>query len=124
MKTGHAAVMILSVLLGLLYVFAGGTKLAGMQMHIEHFAQWGYPDWFRLVVGTVEVVFGVALLVPRFAFIAACVLAINMMGAVYTELFRGVPRQALFPLVLLILLAVVAYTRRGAPIPRTQPPKF
>lgn len=108
------AVWILSGLLGLLYLFAGGTKLAGMQTHVEHFARWGYPDWFRLVVGTIEVVCGAALLVPGLAFYAAVALGMNMLGAIYTELFRGEPPRAAFPLVLLLLLAVVAYARRPA----------
>ncbi len=108
------SVWILSILLGLLFLFAGGTKLAGMQMHVEHFAHWGYPDWFRLVVGAIEVVFGAALLVPPVAFYGAVVLAIDMVGAAYTELFRGDPPRAAFPLVLLLLLAFVAYARRSA----------
>ena len=36
-------VMIVSVLMGLMFLFAGGTKLAGLPMHVEHFAHWGYP---------------------------------------------------------------------------------
>jgi hypothetical protein len=89
-----------------------------MQVHVEHFAHWGYPDWFRLVVGAIELVFGAALLVPRFAFIGASALAIDMAGAVYTELFRGEGPRALFPLVLFVLLAWIAYVRRDAPTAR------
>lgn len=111
------AVWVVSGLLALLFVFSGGTKLAGMPMHVEHFAHWGYPDWFRLVVGAVEVVFGVGLLLPRVAFVAAIVLCVNMAGAVYTELFRGDPATALFPLVLLVLLVGVASVRRSPRMP-------
>ncbi len=110
------AVWILSGLLALLYLFAGATKLAGMQMHVEHFAHWGYPDWFRLVVGATEVIFGAALLVLQVAFYGAVALGIDMVGAMYTELFRGEPPRAAFPLVLLLLLAVVAYARRPATV--------
>ena len=115
-RRGSLPITILSLLMGLLFLFSGSTKLAGMQMHVEHFAHWGYPQWFRLVVGAVEVAGGAALLVPRFAFIAACALAINMTGEVYTELFRGEAPRALFPLVLLILLSLVAYARRAGVI--------
>lgn len=105
---------VLTGLLTLLYLFAGGTKLAGAQMHVEHFAHWGYPDWFRTFVGAWEVVFAVLLVVPRTAVYGAAFLAIGMIGAVYTELFRGDPPRAIFPAVLFVLLALIAYLRRPA----------
>jgi uncharacterized membrane protein YphA (DoxX/SURF4 family) len=102
-------------MLAVLYLFAGGTKLAGMPMHVEHFAQWGYPDWFRLFVGMWEVIFGLLLLVPRAASYAAGALALAMVGAIYTELFRGVPAQAVVPLVLFGVLMMLLWLRRERP---------
>ena len=61
----------LTILLGVLFLFAGGTKLIGTQMHVEHFALWGYPSWFRLFVGAWEVGCGLLLLIPRYSFYAA-----------------------------------------------------
>lgn len=111
---------VMSSILTVLYIFAGGTKLIGMPMHIEHFAQWGYPNWFRFVVGTWEVLFGLLLLVPRVAAYAAIALAISMVGAIYTEIFRGVPSQATAPgLLLVALLALIRWkwgTRRVRPV--------
>lgn len=52
------------------------------------------------------------LLVPRYSFYAAACLAIGMIGAVYTESFRGTLAMAITPAVLLVLLALVAYRRR------------
>jgi uncharacterized membrane protein YphA (DoxX/SURF4 family) len=102
------AVQVVSALMAALYLLAGGTKLGGMAMHVEHFAEWGYPSWFRLFVGAWEVTFGVLLLVPNLAFYAASALALDMLGALYTELFRGDPPRAVFPLVLLgILVALI-----------------
>ena len=101
----------MSALVTALFLFAGGTKLAGMPMHVEHFAHWGYPWWFRLFVGTWEVTFGALLLVPSLAFYAASALALGMLGAIYTELFRGDPPRALFPLVLLGILIVLMRVR-------------
>jgi len=42
------AVWVLTGLMGALYLFSGGGKVAGMPMHVEHFAHWGYPDAFGL----------------------------------------------------------------------------
>jgi putative oxidoreductase len=102
----------LTLLLGVLFLFAGGTKLIGTQMHVEHFALWGYPSWFRVFVGAWEVGCGLLLLVPRYSFYAAVCLVVAMIGAVYTEAFRGTPAMALTPAVLLVLLTLVAYRRR------------
>ena len=95
----------LTILLGVLFLFAGGTKLIGTQMHVEHFALWGYPSWFRLFVGAWEVGCGLLLLIPRYSFYAATCLVVAMIGAVYTEAFRGTPTMAVTPAVLLVLLA-------------------
>jgi len=105
------AVWVVSALMTALFLFAGGTKLAGMAMHVEHFAHWGYPGWFRQFVGAWEVIFAALLLVPSLAFYAASALALGMLGAIYTELFRGDPPRALFPLVVLGILVVVIRVR-------------
>jgi putative oxidoreductase len=106
-----------SVLVAVIYLFAGGTKLAGMQMHVEQFAKWGYPDWFRLVVGATEVIGGVLLLVPTVAFYAAVVLAVEMIGAMWTHLTHQEAPNAIVPLVLLVLLVFVALNRRASRAP-------
>jgi len=112
-RARNTIIWVVSGLLAALYLFAGGTKLGAMPMHVEHFAQWGYPGWFRVFVGTWEVVFGLLLLVPRLASYAAGALALSMLGAVYTEVFRGVPSQAGVPLVLLAALMGLVWVRRG-----------
>jgi putative oxidoreductase len=108
---------ILTGLLSALYLFSGGTKLIGMQMHVEHFAQWGYPQWFRLFVGAWEVTSAVLLLIPRASFYGAALLVLAMIGALYTELFRGQPAMAITPAILLGLVSLIAYLRRP---PRAQ----
>jgi len=111
-RKAATALWILTGLLSALYLFAGGTKLMGMQMHVEHFAQWGYPQWFRLFVGAWEVTSAVLLLIPRASFYGAVLLVLAMIGAVYTELFRGQPAMAVTPVILLALVSLIAYLRR------------
>ena len=108
-------VKILGVVIGLFFVFAGGSKLAGMSPHPEHFAQWGYPDWFRLFVGAWETVFGISFMIPSLATVAGGALMLGMVGAIFTAATRGPqPVQALFPLVILGLVAFVTRARRNA----------
>lgn len=105
---------VLSGLLAALFLMAGGSKLAGAETHVLHFAHWGWPDWLRVVVGAVEVTSAVLLLVPRVAFFGGCALVVVMAGATYTHLFRatGEAGMAVFTLVLLGLAALVAWARR------------
>lgn len=110
------AVWTLSGLLAALYLFAGVTKLAGMQMHVQQFTHWNYPMWFMYAVGAWETLGAILLLVPRTSFYAAILLAINMAGAVYTTAIRvGEARTSIVPAILFVLLVVVACARRPSP---------
>ena len=115
---------VLSGILAALYLISGGSKLAGAEMHVEGFARWGYPQWFRLVVGTVEVVAAVLLLIPRAAFGGASIIVAVMAGATYTHLFRasGEDGSAAMTVVLLALAAIVGYARRPETLRRLEGP--
>lgn len=96
---------------------AGVTKLLGAEAHVEHFAHWRYPDWFRIVVGAVETISAVLLIVPRTVALGAAGIATIMLGATYTHLFRvddEAPR-ALFTVTLLALAGAAAYLRTRRP---------
>ena len=108
------ASIILGVILGLVFLGAGGTKLAGVPMQIENFKSYRYPYWFRYVVGAVETLGGLGLLLgtwaPAVAFWSAAALIVTMIGAVYTDAIQvGSLTKALAPLVLLILLLLYAF---------------
>jgi putative oxidoreductase len=111
---GRVAIWLPTLLLAFIFLMAGVPKLAGTEAHIRHFVTWGYPDWFRLVVGAIEVTSGLLLLVPRLAFLGAIGIAVIMAGATYTHVIR-VPEEAgraPFTLTLLALALLVAYFRR------------
>jgi uncharacterized membrane protein YphA (DoxX/SURF4 family) len=98
-------------LLASLFVLSGSMKFVNPQA-VEKFAAWGYPDWFRVLIGLAEVGGALVLLIPRTAFYAAGALGVVMAGAVFTHLRYAEVPQAVVPLVLLVLLAVVGYARR------------
>lgn len=117
--TKAAGVRIAAALLVLVFLLSGGTKLAGSQMHIDNFLRWGYPDWFRLVVGTVEVVAAVLLLLPRAAPYAAAALTVVMFGAVGTHIVAGEMTMAVAPAILGAVAAWVGFRRYRANIVRS-----
>ena len=113
-KAGSVAVWVLSIAMALFFLAAGVPKLLGVPAHVEHFATWRYPDWFRLVVGTVEVMSAILLLIPRLAYLGAAGITVVMFGATYTHVLR-VPEEAgraPLTLSLLALALLIAYSRR------------
>src|SRR5262249_4210001 len=112
MSTTRAVVSwVVTSLLAGLFIFAGIMKFADAEA-AQHFAEWGLPGWFRVVIGAVGIAGGVGRPVPRATFYAAAGLAVVMAGAVSTLLRHGEAAQALVPLALLILLLAVGYARR------------
>ena len=101
----------LQVLLALVFLAAGGAKLAGVSMMVQVYDFIGVGQWFRIVTGLVEVAGAVALLIPGFAGLAALWLAATMVGAVIAHLVV-LPTPAAPAAVLLVLTATLAWLRR------------
>lgn len=93
-------------LLALMFVMAGITKLVGVEAAVTGFEHFGYPPWFRLLIGALETAGGVGLLLPMLARPAAAGLLGIMIGAVWTLVRAGEP--PLPPIVVGALLGVVA----------------
>jgi putative oxidoreductase len=109
-RATRIAIWILSGLLAALFLFAGVPKILGIGEAGQHFAEWGYPAWFRILIGVIEVSGGIGLLISGVAFYAAGALGVVMIGAIYTILTTGTPGVAI-PIVCLLLLGVIAYLR-------------
>lgn len=121
------ALWIIQVLLALLFLFASGTKLV---LPLDVLTSMGSPNQVQLpglfirFIGVVEVLGGLGLILPGLLRIkpwltplAAAGLVIVMLGAVAVTLASGEVAPALFPLVLGLLAAFVAYGRwRLAPL--------
>ena len=100
---------ILSAVLAVVMVGPGLQKFTSPVWQ-RMFRSWGYPEHFYLVIGAVEVVGGVALLVPRLASYSAIVLALVMIGASATQILRG-GRNGVGEIVFAVLLGVIALVR-------------
>lgn len=90
---------------------------------VKGFAHWGYPDWFRLVIGAIEIVAAILQLIPRLAFFGASALIVVMAGATYTHLVRATGEGAMagMTVVLLVLLMLVAFARKPGAQRNTSP---
>ena len=104
--------IVIQGLLALAFLMTGATKVMGAKMQVENFEKWRYPHWFRIVTGLVEVVGATGLIIgiwfPMVTVAAAILLVATMIGAVYTELFRGDRPKVVVPATLLSVVVVVA----------------
>lgn len=115
------ALWIVQVLLALLFLFAGGTKLI---LPLDVLAAMGSPNQIQLpgllvrFVGVVEVLGALGLVFPGLLRIkpwlttlAAVGLAFIMLGAIVLTIASGEAAAAVVPLITGLLLAFVAYGR-------------
>jgi putative oxidoreductase len=78
---------------------------------VELFDKIGRGQWFRYFTGLLEVAGGIGLLIPRYAFYAACLLAVVMVGAIIANLtVLGISPAA--PVVLLVLSGIIVWLRK------------
>lgn len=117
----NVALWIIQVLLALLFLFAGGTKLV---MSIEAMRAMGSPNQIFLpgllirFIGVCELLGALGLVLPGLFRIrpgltplAAAGLAIIMIGAVVLTILGDGIAAAVVPMVVVFLLAFVAYGR-------------
>ena len=110
------ALWVVQGLLALLFLFAGGMKLI---LPVEEMTkQMPLPGPFLRFIGVAEVLGGLGLILPGLTGIrpgltplAAAGLVIIMIGATVLTAASGSIAPALFPLVVGLLLAFVAYRR-------------
>ena len=108
----NGSAWVLSVLLTLAFMIAALPKLLGAQAWIVKFINWGYPSWFPFAIGSLELLGGALLLIPRLARYGAIVLGVIMVGAAYTHLANGEGLQVLRPVIVLMLLGTVFWLRK------------
>ena len=106
-------IIIIQVVLGLLFLSIGSMTVAGRKMFVENFRRFGYPQWFRIVTGSLEALGGIGLLigiwVPWLAELASAGLTLVMLGAVLTQLRTRDPlKKIALAIVMGALVIVVA----------------
>ncbi len=90
---------------------AGLRKFTSTDVWWGLFENWGYPFWFLVVIGVLELGGAVLLLVPPLAVYAATGLIVVMVGAVATELSNDKLFGPWFPLMHIVLLSIIAIAR-------------
>jgi len=112
---------IIQILLALLFLFAGGTKLVSPAEVLQSQAPPNaihFSNLFMKFIGVCEVLGALGLVLPGLTrtrkgltAVAAVGLTIIMIGAVVVTLMSGPPSTAIVPFVVCLLCVFVAYGR-------------
>jgi hypothetical protein len=94
------------------FALGGVANLAGSATIREDFLRWGYPSWFNLLTGSLELAAAVLLGMWRTRRVGAALGSVVMAGAAGTLAANGEYVHALPSLVVLALLSLVFF--RGA----------
>jgi uncharacterized membrane protein YphA (DoxX/SURF4 family) len=105
------------ILLAAFFLFvAVPGKLIGDHGAVQEFAAIGAGQWFRVLVGIVELAGAIGLLVPGLAGLAAAWLAADMVGATITNvtvlLHTTYADNAIMTAILFAMFVLLAYGRR------------
>ncbi len=97
---------------GALFILVGLDKFPNesSSFWVKMFRQIGLGDWFRYTAGIVEIVGGLLVLIPRFAFISGLLLTATMGVALLVHVFILGDND--LPISLLFVVALAAFTRQ------------
>ncbi len=103
---------IIALFLALVCLRSGWLKVTANVFWVRDFHRWGYPDWFRIVVGIAELTSMALFLIPRFASYGATLFATVMLGAIFTHYTHNETSRLPFNLLLLGLSLIIIFARR------------
>jgi putative oxidoreductase len=100
-------------LLAAFFILASALpKLAGTPDMVDLFNDIGIGQWFRYVVGVLELAGGIGLLISRLAGLASLGLAGLMIGAGLTQaVVLNAPAMATTPIIFFVLFALISWGR-------------
>jgi putative oxidoreductase len=103
---------IVATLLGCIFLAAGISKLIALDSVVETFQGWGFPAWFRWLIGLVEMLAAVLVLIPATRELGAGLIALVMLGAVGTHVLAREWSMEPLPLALLVLAVMLVSVLR------------
>ena len=110
-RAWNVTLWVLQIVAATAFVLVAAAKFTGAQLEVTTFHAIGLGDWFRYLVGGLEIAGAAGLLVPRLAGLAGLALAGLMVGAVLTQLLV-IGSGVAMPLPFLAVCCVIAWGRR------------
>jgi len=122
MTVANVAILGFQAVLGLVGLGVGGAKVTHQEDQVEDFQRFGYPQWFRVVTGLVEIVAGIGLIAgllwrPELAWAGGLLFSSVLIGAVMTHIRTDdPPSKTAIPAVLFLLTAGLLTIRYFVPV--------
>jgi len=110
----------ITLFLALVCLRSGWLKVAGSVFWVRDFHRWGYPDWFRILVGSAELTSMALLLIPRLGSYGASLFALVMLGAIFTHATHNESSRLPFNFLLLGLSLIIVFARRPSFLQRAR----
>ena len=101
-----------AILLVLIFVPQGLAKFDDASGWSRAFRLWGYPDWFRITIGALELLAALLLITGRFAVLGAMTIMVIMLGGMATHLIFEGGKHMTSEIVPLTLATIVFVIRR------------
>jgi putative oxidoreductase len=101
-----------AILLVLIFAPQGWSKFNDTSGWATAFRHWGYPDWFRITIGVMELGAVALLILGRTAAFGAILIIIVMLGGMATHIIFDGGRHMTSEVVPLVLASVVLFVRR------------
>jgi len=101
-----------AILLVLIFVPQGLAKFDDASGWARAFRLWGYPDWFRITIGALELLAALLLITGRFAVLGAMTIMVIMLGGMATHLIFEGGKHMTSEIVPLTLATIVFVIRR------------
>ena len=95
------------VILGVLAVSSGISKIMLMPQEVEFFGLYGFTNSLLVIFGFCQLISGVLLLVPKVRMVAAIVVGISFLISAVVLVIAGKVLMSLMTLVSVLLLVVV-----------------
>ena len=102
----------MSLFLIVIFFRAGMDKMSNDSGWARAFTHWGYPVWFRIAIGVIEIVAAFFLLAPRTARYGALLIMATMLGGMFTHIVHDHGRHLTSELGPLLFSTVIFLARR------------
>ncbi|WP_233859765.1 DoxX family protein [Paraburkholderia sp. HD33-4] len=104
---------ILAIIVAVLFAVAGVVNIARPGPVKRDFARWGYPAWFQLFCGALELLSAALLLGQQTRVLGLTLAGAIMFGALFTLVRNREPFRHLAPALVFSALIVVTLAVRG-----------
>jgi putative oxidoreductase len=112
-RTMPIVLWVLRVLMAALFLFAAFAKLTSLQMEVDAFAMLPVGQWFRYLVGLLELAGGICVLIPTISGLGAIVLLVVDVGAFFAQILF-LHQDWIHPIVIGAILVALIYLQRDA----------